>query len=83
MLRRKLQAERQLSTLRDEHTRIAKLRDEQGHALREQRVELQELEQKAQVFDIAHRQPDNAAPTITADEIEVALLQEKQRRATS
>ena len=87
VLQRKLQLERLLSELEAAGARLAGSLHEHEHALTRRRRELEALRGKAAVFETA--EPEHGHPTpmpstaVTREEVEVALLREKQRRARS
>jgi len=94
VIRRKLQTERHMLTLVDERDRIARQLDECEQLLHRQQTELGELQQKADIFNVAdvggvfhgvnspaHGETINGV--VSGEDVEVALLKEKQRRTTS
>jgi phage shock protein A len=85
VIQRKLQLERRLSELEVRSAQATKALDEQNRTLARRQQELAALRSKAEVFEAAERHPADPGPAIavTQDEVEVALLREKQRRARS
>lgn len=87
VIQRRLQTQRQLTDL---DTRLAATQASlasRQDALSRQRSELDEMRQKAELFETAGDNVTTAVPpitqTVTPQDIEVALLKEKQRRAQS
>jgi phage shock protein A len=95
LVRRRLQTERQLKQLRSAQDATARSLAAQREALQENRATLQDLQQKAALF--AERAPGtgdperdsrdfglgSADPGISDDEVEIAFLSERSRRAGS
>ena len=81
VLRRRLQLERREAHLRKQHESSVLALADLEQRLREQRLALEEVEQKIGVLEVATPRPSAPVSTITADEVEVAFLAEKQRRA--
>ena len=85
LVRRKLAAERQLEALQKQSVNLARQRQELGAEIDEQGQQLASMQQKLELLvsdddplgDVAR------ADAIRAEEIEIALLREKQRRTKS
>lgn len=86
VIQRKLELERQMAAFDREAERIAGTLDDQQRAVAARRRELEGLRSQAEAFDsAAHEDPGMSAPAagVSSQEVEVALLREKQRRARS
>ena len=85
LVRRKLAAERQLEALQKQSANLERQRRELGAEIDEQSQQLASMQQKLELLvsdddplgDVAR------ADAVRAEEIEIALLREKQRRADS
>lgn len=85
VIQRKLALERSLGETGEQSARLDRAIEEMRHAAERQRRDLDDVRSQAEVFDVTDADC-NESPTIasvTADEIEVALLEEKQRRRQS
>ena len=83
LIRRKLASEALLSQLSARLTQLSEEAASLQCTLSEQRQKLDEIRQKAQVFEVTSKSDQLAAmptPHIDADAVEVAFLREKQRR---
>jgi phage shock protein A len=85
VIQRKLQLERNLAELEAQSQQVHKALDEHDRTLARRQQELEALRSKAEVFESAERDGADPIPTaaVTREEVEVALLREKQRRARS
>ncbi len=83
VVQRRLQLERHLAELASQAEEVALSVTEQERALTARRRELEVLASQAALFDTAEGQNGDpmSAPAVSADEVEIALLREKQRRA--
>jgi phage shock protein A len=85
LVRRKLAAGKHLQALRQQAEAIAAQRDELDGEIEEQAQMLDSMQQKLDLLasreDSAGAAAFDAAPAIRNEEIEIALLREKQRRA--
>jgi phage shock protein A len=82
VLRKRLQFERHVTALEQELDAVGDDLAAQESVLRDQQLACEELEQKARI--IARPEARANAPvtgTVTADDVEIAFLAEKQRRA--
>jgi len=85
VIRRLLENETNLSDLKNRHHEQSLSIQEQQHLIDEQLRDLQSLQQKVEFLDttVTPFSPNTTADTITAEQIEVVLLKEKQRRQNS
>ena len=86
VIRRQLALAQHLTGVTFRDAAVGKELDELQRNLARQRNELCELRQKADLFDVTEgekNRPQPAAAGIPAEAVEVALLKEKQRRATA
>jgi phage shock protein A len=87
LVRRKLAAERQASTSRERSANIEQQCGELARRIEEQTQQLDSMEQKLELLAVGDEQIGSHAAVsgdaIRNEEIEIALLREKQRRAKS
>ena len=85
LVRRKLLAERQLASLERQSASVEQRTAELEHRVEEQEQQLEGMQQKLELLAGAAAAPGitavNAADPVRSEEIEIALLREKQRRA--
>ena len=85
VIRRQLENEINLNDLKNRHDEQDLSIQEQQHLIDEQRRDLQSLQQKVEFLDttVTPSPPHTTADPISAEQIEVVLLREKQRRQNS
>jgi phage shock protein A len=83
VIQRKLQLERTLAELEAAAERIRRSLDERERTLSRRQQELDALRSKSAVFETAEREDGEPepSPAVSREEVEVALLRAKQRRA--
>ena len=85
VIHRRLQLERRLTELDARAETLRRALDEHERLLERRRRELEALRSKAEVYEQEGPEPFDSHPScaVTREEVEVALLREKQRRAAS
>jgi len=87
LMRRKLETERSIQLLSRRHETLAVQLDQLAQRLNENRSRYESMRQKAELFDQQNREFDNEEGwsgidvRIRDEDVEVALLKERQRRA--
>ena len=87
MVRRKLSAEKQLQAAGEQSARVELQQQTLARQIDEQNQQLDSMKQKLELLVVSNEDPFGAAPsqgdTIRGEEVEIALLREKERRAKS
>ena len=89
LIKRRLESERLLERLTQQANSVEKALTDLHVRLKDQRERLEALRQKAALFEDEQRKPFSdsnhhpTVPSVSEDEVEIALLKEKQRRMPS